>query len=910
MSAPLRFLAEGVKFIMTGLIVMAAWVCPAQVRWYHHDRSLLSAATEIHLPTGEDEVRRWPDMVAGAPIKIDTNRTSAMLREAEAWGYDTAEAAWTAVVQNCLSPDNVIKYPGIICDNVGWVKGTRLVDGKWSAYLWLLQNQIAFRSSTTDVWLINNSLSFKITNVLVGTLGSYPPLAQIVDVGPTNGVTRFPGKNRAEDAVFRADLTTRYQLRIPRVRIVPHESNVVVNSSDMAFGIATNCDVPQGVSWSLKPTGLRNGALLLSGTKGNEAQVRPGGVGTNYTIHAVSRADANCFDTALMNVIRVEISPSNVYAAVGGSNVEFKLTNTFAPSGVRWSLEPPALPDGARLSVQGDSARVSPGNVATNYAVRAAALVNTNAAGTGTLTVCKVKIAMDGNGDKSIDFNDPADAKYVFWVNDDHDDYTSRFWRWTGGWWGLWAGKEDDLNDKARDCDDDKINCKRDLEDFTPVRLMVDEHTAGLTGVTYYLCLTNVSVPDMQVNLFPAADSTFQYLYQHASAAKQLCERRRLAVSTNEIELPKTLFTGNTNACFLLEGKAAGTGKLTFRIKREAVCLIQSDVMLTLTPIEQWYDRFYASISSAGKIGAAVETGPGYGIGESLEYPYLIYVHGWNMEEWEKQRWAETLLKRLWWQGYKGRIGLFSWPTGLGAASFDASEHCAWLSGNILQNRIAAVDRMYSRGVYLYAHSLGNVVAGEALRLLPAGVKVKGYLASQAAISAHTYDRNVPDYRNWYYVNWPQTPNVYAYYFGGTVPDKPYFTGLSDKVENIFSYYNPGDYALTWWQYNNYLKPDDWAGYGYEGAVDMYQPAWSNRFYRQSEDLRFEENRYEIFARCAESRSWPLGQVGQIRDFTRLWNLTGFGYNGEYYSHSRQFRSNIIAEWQYWHAVREDLREE
>ena len=43
--------------------------------------------------------------------------------------------------------------------------------------------------------------------------------------------------------------------------------------------------------------------------------------------------------------------------------------------------------------------------------------------------------------------------------------------------------------------------------------------------------------------------------------------------------------------------------------------------------------------------------------------PYILFVHGWNMETWEKDRFAETAFKRLYWQGYQGRFGEFRWPT-------------------------------------------------------------------------------------------------------------------------------------------------------------------------------------------------------------------------------------------------------
>ena len=133
--------------------------------------------------------------------------------------------------------------------------------------------------------------------------------------------------------------------------------------------------------------------------------------------------------------------------------------------------------------------------------------------------------------------------------------------------------------------------------------------------------------------------------------------------------------------------------------------------------------------------------------------PYILYVHGWNMQTWEKDRFAESAYKRLYWQGYQGRFGIFRWPTGYGFAdiwtlatnptekdNYDLSEYQAWQSATGLLNKLTALNIQYPGQVYMLAHSMGNVVAGEALRLAGTTHVVNTYVTSQAAISAHTYD--------------------------------------------------------------------------------------------------------------------------------------------------------------------------
>jgi hypothetical protein len=60
----------------------------------------------------------------------------------------------------------------------------------------------------------------------------------------------------------------------------------------------------------------------------------------------------------------------------------------------------------------------------------------------------------------------------------------------------------------------------------------------------------------------------------------------------------------------------------------------------------------------------------------------------------------------------------------------------------------------------------------------------------------------------------------------------------------------------------------------------------------------------------AESRSRALGQT--VNAEFNGWNLYddlhdgGMGYDGQHYAHSREFRSNIAAEWNFWVRVFDD----
>ncbi len=104
----------------------------------------------------------------------------------------------------------------------------------------------------------------------------------------------------------------------------------------------------------------------------------------------------------------------------------------------------------------------------------------------------------------------------------------------------------------------------------------------------------------------------------------------------------------------------------------------------------------------------------------------------------------------------------------------------------------------------------------------------------------------------------------------------------------------------------------------YQGDLNAYAPP-TDRFYKDDDSiggtrtLSFPNNRFEIFARCAQSRSRALGAVDvDVTGFTsrdlHIDGDWGLHYDEQHYSHSREFRSNIINEWTYWKSVGFDFK--
>jgi hypothetical protein len=209
------------------------------------------------------------------------------------------------------------------------------------------------------------------------------------------------------------------------------------------------------------------------------------------------------------------------------------------------------------------------------------------------------------------------------------------------------------------------------------------------------------------------------------------------------------------------------------------------------------------------------------------EKDYILMVHGWNTSPFDKTCTGNTAFKRLFWQGFNGRFGLFRWPTFYYTSHappphhFDASEHRAWASSVGLLNLINRLNSgAFSGRIRLTGHSMGNIVASEALRRSQTGPVVHTYIASQAAISAHCYDATIPP-MTFTAGAGPTTPDVYAYYWQDGAVSQPHQWQqenrpsymhpdyMRGKAVRYFNYYNRLDFALGTWEADQQSKPDD-----------------------------------------------------------------------------------------------------
>ncbi|MHB8790485.1 MAG: transglutaminase domain-containing protein [Desulfobulbaceae bacterium] len=583
------------------------------------------------------------------------------------------------------------------------------------------------------------------------------------------------------------------------------------------------------------------------------------------------------------------------------------------------------------------------------------------------ITAVNVEMKVDENRNNTIEFYSdgdiaPVDMKYTFWVNDDFDqEHIEEFELHEDDVIGIVTEQDQDWNDDyiGNSTIPFRNTSKRDLEDFAMLQLMVSDVLVQEKNFEYTFTFNKViqdEGSEPAINLFEGVATDTKFLFNTSTANDQMGKKKLLVVRSESEGALTTEFINSDGEVtpFIFEGASKGTGDLTLQVKQDGNIIAESSIRLELHNIRWFYDKF-----KTYPIGTSWSTTVSYDSSNSrsAEYQpatdeYLLFVHGWNVPEEERERWAETVFKRLWWLGYKGGVGLFSWPCRvwsdwaiekiLDPQNFNDSEYIAWQSSDALKDVLLGLKNK-GKKLGVLAHSQGNVVVGEAVRNHAGSDIIDTYIATQAAISANYYDINSFDEAEialasildinvaelgpkYVGIEWLinsikfriSTPNIYANFTSDTVnsPGYPYFADNISNIDNIYNLFNKYDYALSFyrWPLNNVWRPagsPEARGYtfGYIGQKERYQESAGDKFYfepsgvekKLSVSSETDGDRYKIFSYIAESRVKAMGTQSILPMKNHDLHKLNFDY--KHYSHSRQFRSNIVSESPYWEKI-------
>ena len=124
--------------------------------------------------------------------------------------------------------------------------------------------------------------------------------------------------------------------------------------------------------------------------------------------------------------------------------------------------------------------------------------------------------------------------------------------------------------------------------------------------------------------------------------------------------------------------------------------------------------------------------------------PMLVFVHGYNVAEWEARAWSDGVFKRLWWSGLNAKFAAVAWRGDEGQVYFPSQ-------GLITPNYQVNVEHAFATAPalstllnglpgdkYILAHSLGNMVVSSAIQ--DHGLQCKKYFMLNAAVPVEAYD--------------------------------------------------------------------------------------------------------------------------------------------------------------------------
>ena len=574
-------------------------------------------------------------------------------------------------------------------------------------------------------------------------------------------------------------------------------------------------------------------------------------------------------------------------------------------------------------------------------------------------TVADINAGVDGDRNGTIDFTKEDDHKLTFWYNNDRDILSE------------WGYQGDAPVATVADASDSMIATTRDLEDFARYNISADASLRDIPAgqgmqVSYTVALEGTGTSS--INVFRsycwATGRADQYVRDASAAAGQAeCSLYNTAVLSQVASVPMDIGSGfyppnSSNVGFLFEalGSSAETRQLVYTVTitypNGRTTSVEKRVELKLRDIGGFYDHWKIPVDGDARkqldvadyadatrdAESQVNNQPYFDAND-----YTVLVHGWNMSADDKRTYANTMYKRLYWQGYEGRFGAFDWPTFNNAegsrrlsflgsiveggdvavnVTYNASELQAFRSGHALMDFLVEKDAE-GYDVNLLAHSMGNVVAGEAMRQWsaahPTEALVDTYVAMEGAVSAGAYGLRG--------ANGEYVTDFYSYMWRGQIGepstpiDPPLFGNIASAAATWVNLYNPVDAATSqaWWYNNMYEKGNSpvisqiiWP-YTYT-VIDLHRYVGDYVFQRWYADgtnstLHPESSSadaYEVLAFLSQANTLPIGTMsvpGFVNIDIRTKGLTSQA--NAWCNHSFQFNNESATTWEFYLTIKE-----
>ena len=459
-----------------------------------------------------------------------------------------------------------------------------------------------------------------------------------------------------------------------------------------------------------------------------------------------------------------------------------------------------------------------------------------------------------------------AERPFLFWLNADQDDLE---------FYESWPIDRPDFND-------DEPGSLRDLEDLARLMISSGEDLLNLDAELSLVVHWVDSEGAGAIRLWQSADSrcSRRYLEETSAGQAQLTfpYSQTLGVvsaSNGPIEIPLDLWSVEQRQvgqlCLLFEGVSQGSGSIRLALKNaEGEDIVAAPVHLSLRPVKSFYQRVAVTWPEDIKAPWTYWEQPPKPVlgwlpeemGEPFTRPWyettdtIVWVHGWIPQDGENYQRTmvfsfETMWKRLWHQGFRGRVVHFRWPTVKRheALGLHISEYRAFKSAPQLKSFVDFLPP--ENRVNVTTHSLGGVLLMEALKL---GLDVNAALFQVSAVAAEAFDQSEA-------LVIPNMANILP-------RDAEHMTHagyLSDTKTPIYNAYNPADF--TWFGWNAAQRFEKRiAGFGRRYGHNSAAPEGEHlQLYRYGFKQRAVLDPHEGLASAVPATSQALGGEGRVQ---------------------------------------------
>lgn len=209
---------------------------------------------------------------------------------------------------------------------------------------------------------------------------------------------------------------------------------------------------------------------------------------------------------------------------------------------------------------------------------------------------------------------------------------------------------------------------------------------------------------------------------------------------------------GHGEGALLLEGKSQGAGPLRIALVRRGAAPDRDP-----EPPEILFDlAIPVAVAKAESLHRAADarersfrpTPPALAETGADDLPWVVFVHGFNVNAPEGRAWGSEIFRRLHQAGSSAPFVAFRWYGDQGSANYPMAVECAAGAAARLHNLLVSLSRERPRRPFvLIGHSLGSYVcllAAERATATPAFPPVKACVLVNAAVPAEAIDPAAP----------------------------------------------------------------------------------------------------------------------------------------------------------------------